>query len=226
MAATDATHSYVGLIEQPDTVVLRGAAARTPLAAGQMIVGSGTFSDGTATELGIFLVLRQVSAKSYLLAPFGTKDADWSKWLDEKTAVTAVLLRAARDPIPEDDELLRRWRVVSEKGEVPLKKDYLAFGKKIADGIEKKWAFLNELVVSEKPPPQAATVPHFSVIVNNNTTNNIFYGFLKNVFGFLCAHCFSLRSCKSVPQLMIIGTFGGKVKLFIHLFMFPFIPNK
>ena len=76
MAAADATHKYVGLIEQPDTEVLRGAAARTPLAAGQMIVGSGTFSDGSATDFGIFLVLRQVSAKSYMLAPFGSKDAD------------------------------------------------------------------------------------------------------------------------------------------------------
>ena len=143
MAATAATHTYVGLVEQPDTVLLRGAAAQTPMSAGQMIVGSGTFTDGSATDLGIFVVLRQVSAKTYLLAPFGTKDVDWAKWLDERTTVKAVLWRATKDPIPDDDELLRRWRIVSEKGEVPQKSDYVAFGKKIADGIEKKWEFLN-----------------------------------------------------------------------------------
>ena len=126
-----------------------------------MIVGCGTWSDGLSTDLGIFLVLRQLSAKSYLLAPFGSKDADWAKWLADKSNVKAVLWRNAKDPVPEDDELLRHWRVVSGKGEVPQKSDYEAFGRKIADGIQKKWEFLNELVVSEKPPPKAATDPFF-----------------------------------------------------------------
>ena len=36
-------------------------------------------------------------------------------------------------------------------------KDYVAYGKKVTGAIEEKWKFLNELVVSEKPPPQAAT---------------------------------------------------------------------
>ena len=161
MSAATATRSFVGLVEQPDTVQLRGAAAQTPMTAGQMVVGNGTFNDGSATGLGIFLVLRQVSAKTYLLAPFGTNDGDWSAWLSEKSTVKAVLWRSTKDPIPEDDELLRRWQVVSEKGEVPKKDDYVSYGKKIADGILKKWEFLNELVVSEKPPPEAATDPFY-----------------------------------------------------------------
>ena len=162
-----AVHTYVGLAAQPGVEQLRGAAAQRPLEAGQMIVGCGTWSEGTPTDLGIFLVLRQLSAKSYLLAPFGSKDAHWDKWLADKLSVKAVLLRQAKDSVPEDDELLRYWRVVSGKGEIPQKNDYVAFGKKIADGIVKKWNFLNELVVSDKPPPEAATDPHFSVIVNN-----------------------------------------------------------
>ena len=160
-------HTYVGLTAQPGVEQLRGALAQRPLEAGQMIVGCGTWSEGTPTDLGVFLVLRQLSAKSYLLAPFGSKDACWDKWLADKSSVKAVVWRHAKDAVPEEDELLRYWRVVSGKGEVPQKNDYVAFGKKIADGIVKKWNFLNELVVSDKPPPEAATDPHFSVIVNN-----------------------------------------------------------
>ena len=167
MPAAIATRSFVGLVEQPDTVQLRGAAAQTPLTAGQMIVGNGTFPDGSATGKGIFLVLRQSSAKTYVLAPFGSEDGDWSAWLEDKTSVKAVLWRSTKDPVPENDELLRRWQIVSEKGVVPKKEDYVSYGKKIAEGILKKWNFLNELVVSEKPPPEAATDPHFSVSVNN-----------------------------------------------------------
>ena len=153
--------SYVGLVAQLDVEVLRGAATQRPLQAGQMIVGCGTWSDGSSTDLGIFMVLRQINAKSYMLAPFGTKDADWAKWLADKSHVKAVLWRHAKDPIPENEELLRRWRIVSEKGEEPQKNDYVVFGKKVAEGIAKKWEFLNELVVSEKPPPEAATAPPF-----------------------------------------------------------------
>ena len=47
-------------------------------------------------------------------------------------------------------------------GEEPKRGEYANYGKEIAYGIEKKRAFRSELVVSGKPPPQAATVPHFS----------------------------------------------------------------
>ena len=159
MAASDAP--FVGLFAQPDAEVLRGDAARTPLVAGQMIMGCGTHSNGFSTGLGVFLVLRQVSARTYALAPFGSKDAGWAEWLSGKLAVKAVLMRGAKESIPKVDELLRRWRIISEKGEKPQMKDYVAYGKKVTDAIEEKWKFLNELVVSEKPLPQAATVPLF-----------------------------------------------------------------
>ena len=161
MPSAAGTPSFVGLVAQAETEVLKGAAAQKPMSAGQMIIGNGTYSDGTATGLGIFLVLRQASTKVYVLAPFGSDDGDWSKWLADKSHVKAVLWRNESDPIPKEDELLRRWRVVSEKGEAPQKSDYSAFGKTIADGILKKWEFLNELVVSEKPPPEAATDPFY-----------------------------------------------------------------
>ena len=153
--------SFVGLVAQADTEQLKGALALKPLSAGQMLIGNGTYSDGSSTGLGIFLVLRQASAKTYVLAPFGSEDGDWSKWLAEKSHVKAVLLRSVKDSVPKEDELLRRWRIVSEKGVTPQKSDYGSFGKTIADGILKKWKFLNELVVSEKPPPEAATDPIF-----------------------------------------------------------------
>ena len=159
--------AFACLVEHPEGVRLKGAAAQTPLRAGQMVIGHGTYEDGSETGPGAFLVLRQLGAKEYLLAPFGTSDGDWSSYLSDKTTVKAVLLRTAKDAVPKDKELLRRWRVVSESGEVPKRADYEIFGKKIADGVEQKWNFLNELVVSEKPPPEAATDPHFSVSVNN-----------------------------------------------------------
>ena len=141
MPSAAGTPSFVGLVAQDETEVLKGAAAQKPMSAGQMIIGNGTYSDGTATGLGIFLVLRQASAKVYVLAPFGSDDGDWSKWLADKSHVKAVLWRNESDPIPKVDELLRRWRVVSQKGEAPQKSDYSAFGKTIADGILKKWEF-------------------------------------------------------------------------------------
>ena len=167
MSAIAAPYNFVGVVAQPDTEQLKGAAARVPLSAGQMIVGNCTFEDGTATGLGVFLVLRQASAKTFVLAPFGSQDVVYSKWLSKQVYLKTVIWRSEKDPIPEDDELLRRWRVVSEIGEEPQRKDYEMFGKNIADNISKKWAVLNELVVSDKPPPEAATDPHFSVIVNN-----------------------------------------------------------
>ena len=168
MSAGAAARRFVGLVAQPDTEQLRGSAAQTPLAAGQMIVGYGTYSDGSAAGPGVFLVLRQLDAKEYLLAPFGTTDGDWSQWLGDKLSVRTVLWRNAKDPIPEEKELLRRWRVISERGEAPKKGDYVEFGKKIADEIAKRWSFVNDLVVSDRPPPQAATVPHFPVSVKYN----------------------------------------------------------
>ena len=120
-------------------------------------MGCGTHSNGFSTGLGVFRVLRQVSARTYALAPFGSKNAGWAEWLSGKLAVKAVLMRGAKEIIPKEDELLRRWRIVSEKGEKPQMKDYMAYGKKVTEAIEEKWKFLNELVVSEKPPFQAAT---------------------------------------------------------------------
>ena len=47
-------------------------------------------------------------------------------------------------------------------GEVPKSGDHANYGKEFAYVIDKKRAFRSELVVSGKPPPQAATDPLFS----------------------------------------------------------------
>ena len=127
--------SYVGLVAQPEVEQLRGAYAQKPFEAGQMIVGCGSWPDNTPTDYGIFLVLRQLDSKRYLMAPLGTKDVEWGKWLAEKANVKVMLWRKVTDNVPEDEELLRNWRIVSEKGEEPQKDDYAAFGSKIADGL-------------------------------------------------------------------------------------------
>ena len=159
--ASSATMSYVGLVEQPETMLLKGAAAQRPLTAGQTIVGVGTYTDGSPTGPGIFLVLRQSGPLEFVLAPLGTNDGDWSRWLSSRSSVKTLLWRDSKEAVPEEQELLRRWCVMGEKDVEPQKKDYLSFGKKIAEEIGEKWLFLNDLVVSDRPPPQAVTVPFY-----------------------------------------------------------------
>ena len=90
------------------------------------------------------------------MSPLGSSDEYWEVYLSTAPTVKARLWRSAKDAIPSDTEkLLRRWRVVSGAGEVPKKKDQLGFSKSIVEGLIRKWDFLNELVVSEKPAPEA-----------------------------------------------------------------------
>ena len=147
--------SFVCVAAQDGAERLAGAAAKQPLLAGQTIIAHGTHEDGTETGAGIFLVLRQVNARMYMLAPLGTSDEYWDSYLSQMPTVKAVIRRNASDTMPVATELLRRWRIVTEAGEVPKSKDYRGFKKPILDRLSEKWYFLNELVVSEKPPPQA-----------------------------------------------------------------------
>ena len=153
--ASSTIASYVCLVAQDGATRLTGALAKQPLKAGQTIVAHGTHEDGSETGSGIFLVLRQVSARKYVLAPLGSADEYWDSYLSQMPTVKAILWRDASETMPADTELLGRWRIVSEVGEVPKKRDYGDFEKPIVEGLSKKWHFLNELVVSEKPPPQA-----------------------------------------------------------------------
>ena len=147
--------SFACLVAQDGAERLTGAAAKQPLIAGQTIIAHGTHDDGSETGAGIFLVLRQVNARMYVLAPLGSSDEYWESYLSQMPTVEAVLWRNASDTMPAGTELLGRWRIVTEAGEVPKSKDYGGFNKPILDRLTKKWHFLNELVVSEKPPPQA-----------------------------------------------------------------------
>ena len=157
--ASPANASFVSLVAHDEAVRLTGVKAQKPLAAGQMVIAHGTYEDGSETGAGIFLILRQVGAREYVMAPLGSADPYWEAFLAETPTVKAVLLRDASDAIPSDKELFRRWRIVSEAGEAPKKKDYVGFPKPFVDGLSKKWKFLNELVVSEKPPLQAGNDP-------------------------------------------------------------------
>ena len=56
-------------------------------------------------------------------------------------------------------ELLQRWRVVAEPGQEPKMRDFEGMPNPITAAIIPKWKFLNELVVSEKPQPQAGNDP-------------------------------------------------------------------
>ena len=152
-SSADATFSR--LFAQDGAVRLPGAQAKHPIKAGQTIIAHGMHEDGTETGAGIFLVLRQVSSRQYVLAPLGSADEYWDSYFSQLPTVKAVLQRNSSDTVPAETELLARWRIVSEVGEVPRKKDYGGFEKPILEGLSKKWHFLNELVVSEKPPPQA-----------------------------------------------------------------------
>ena len=146
--------NFVCLVPQPEAEVLKGIKAQQPLTVGDMIIGYGTFADGSEVGPGIFLVLRQTGANEYVLSPLGSPDEYWETYLAKAPTGKAVIWRDAKDEIPGDKELLRRWKIISN-GEVPKKKDYAGFPKQIVEGLARKWQFLSELVVSEKPPPQA-----------------------------------------------------------------------
>ena len=90
-----------------------------------------------------------------VMSPPASSDEYWEAYLSTAPTVKALLWRSAKDAIPSDKELLRRWRVASGAGEVPKKSDYVGFSKSIVESLIRKWEFLNELVVSEKPAPQA-----------------------------------------------------------------------
>ena len=156
---------FACLVPQPGAEVLKGSLAQQPLTAGDMVIAYGTFADGGEAGPGIFLVLRQTGAKEYVLSPFGSRDEYWETYLAKHRSIKAILWRSAKDEIPADKEMLRRWKVVS-RGEVPKKKDYFGFPKLVVEGLAKKWQFLNELVVSETTT-RGGNGPPFSVSVNN-----------------------------------------------------------
>ena len=133
--ASSADASFSCLFEHDVAVRLTGASAKQPITPGQMIIAHGMHEDGTETGPGIFLVLRHVSPSQYVLAPMGSADGYWESYLTQLPTVKARLQRSSSERVPIGLELLGRWRIVSEDGEVPRKKDYGGFEKPIVDGI-------------------------------------------------------------------------------------------
>ena len=104
-------------------------------------------------------MLRGTGNLTYLLAPLGSPDPYWGDHLARQPQVKAKIMRVASDLVPADMELLRRWRVVSEPGQAPNPEDYGSLPQHITETILPKWRFLHELVVAEKPQPQAGNDP-------------------------------------------------------------------
>ena len=147
--ATSAEATFSCLFEHDVAVRLSGAAGKQPITPGQMIIAHGMHEDGTETGAGIFLVLRLVSPSQYVLAPMGSADEYWDSYLTQLPTVKARLQRSSSERVPTGMELLGRWRIMSEEGEVPRKKDYGGFGKPLLENLSKKWHSLKDLVVKE-----------------------------------------------------------------------------
>ena len=150
---------YISVVGHPAAFQLAGERARSPLVAGQMIIAHGLFDDSTETGAAVFLVLRGLGNFTYVLAPLGTEDPYWGDHLAKQPQVKARVMRAMSDVVPGDMELIQRWHLMSDPGEEPCMKDYDAFPKSMVESILPRWRFLNELVVSEKPQPQAGNDP-------------------------------------------------------------------
>ena len=105
------------------------------------------------------MVLRSLGKTTYSLAPMGTGDGYWHSHLSKTPQVRARILRGVNDAIPTDAELIRRWKTVADPGEVPDRDAFPFLGKSAVEGLRKQWKFLNELVVSDKPQPQAGNDP-------------------------------------------------------------------
>ena len=133
---------------------LGGDRGLNPMNPGQTIIGHGTFDDGTETGPAAFVVLRNVGKQMYLLAPLGSQDPYWADHLSKTPQVRARIMRSEKCTVPSGMELIRRWRVLAEAGCEPKRDDFTFLGRSAADGIGKKWAFLNELVVADNATPQ------------------------------------------------------------------------
>ena len=86
-------------------------------------------------------------------------DPYWGDHLAKHPQVKAKIMRTLSDVVPGDMELIQRWRLMSDPGQEPRKEDYEASPQSMVESILPRWKFLNELVVSEKPQPQAGNDP-------------------------------------------------------------------
>ena len=145
---------FLTLAELDNAITLSGPKAADPWKGGDVIIAHGTFDDGDETGAGAFVVIRRLSHHVYLLAPVGCVDEYWQHHLGAKPQVKARVLKQWQDTVPEDMELIRRWRLVGSSDSPPSRGDLTFLGEPEADAAIRLYGFLVDLVVADKQPPQ------------------------------------------------------------------------
>ena len=145
---------YVAVAPVDNAFRLTGERALNPLNAGDTIVGHGTFEDGTETGPAVFLVLRSSAKHTYTMAPLGCQDEYWGSHLSQSPQVSARILRNVKDPVPADNELIRRWKLIGTSRNEPEWTDVTFLGKVGVTAAQKSWVFLQDFLVAEGQPPQ------------------------------------------------------------------------
>ena len=149
-----ASSPFLSVAALDNAIQLHGDRAVNPWTGGDVIVAHGTFDDGTESGLGAFVVIRRVAPSVYILAPVGCADPDWQEHLQEKPQIKGRVLRCVKEKIPEEMDLIRRWRKVGSTRSPPSRTDLVFLGEEKADAALQQYKFLVDLVVSDNQAPQ------------------------------------------------------------------------
>ena len=145
---------YVAVAPVDNAFRLTGERALNPVCAGDTIVGHGAFEDGTETGPAVLLVLRSTAKHTFSMAPLACQDEYWSSHLSKFPQISARILRNLKDPVPADNELIRRWKLIGTAGSEPEWSDVTFLGKAGVTAAQKTWGFLQDFLVAEGEQPQ------------------------------------------------------------------------
>ena len=150
---------FLSLAELDNAIQLHGDRAANPWTGGDVVVAHGTYDDGEETGPGAFVVIRRLAPAVYLLAPVGCTDPNWQHHLQDKPQIKGRVLRSVKEKIPEEMDLIRRWRKVGNSQSPPSRADLLFLGEKNADAALRQYKFLVDLVVADDQAPQDGLAP-------------------------------------------------------------------
>ena len=145
---------YLSLAELDSAITLHGTRAADPWKGGDVVIAHGTFDDGDETGPGAFVVIRSLAHHVYLLAPVGCVDPYWQHHLGGKPQVKARVLKHWKDKVPDEMELIRRWRLVGSSDSPPSRDDLTFLGEKEADAAVRQYGFLVDMVVADNQATQ------------------------------------------------------------------------
>ena len=145
---------FLSVAELDHAIQLHGERAANPWTGGDVIVAHGTFDDGAETGPGAFVVIRRLAPAVYVLAPVGCADDDWQEHLQDKPQIKGRVLRSVKDKIPEEMDLIRRWRKVGSSKSPPSRADLDFLGEEKVEAAMQQYKFLVDLVVSDDQAPQ------------------------------------------------------------------------